>query len=56
MLVWGEFGFRQLTDSQKQGKSGSDIPASYEALSSRMREGDNGIDGLESPPRFANQI
>jgi hypothetical protein len=42
--------------SQKQGKSGPDMQASPEALSSRMREGGNGIDGLESPPRFANQI
>ena len=53
-MAWGEFGFRRLTDSQKQGKSGTDIPASPEALSSRMRDGGNGIDGLESPPRFAN--
>ncbi|MDD5679213.1 MAG: hypothetical protein PHW60_14670 [Kiritimatiellae bacterium] len=35
--------------SQQQGKSGPDIPASHEALSSRMRECGNGIDGLESP-------
>jgi len=42
--------------SKKQGKFGSDIPASHEALSSRMRERGNGIDGPESPPSLSNRI
>jgi hypothetical protein len=57
MLARGEFGFPSLSrDSQKQGKSGPDVPAPREARYSCMRERGNGADEPESPPRFANQI
>jgi len=57
MQAWGEFGFPSLSrDSKKQGQSGSDEPAPYEALYSCMREGGNGPDEPESPPPFSNQI
>jgi len=50
MSAWGEFGFHPpRTDSEKQGKFGSDAPAEREAQYLRMRERANGADELKSP-------
>ena len=46
MLASGEFGFRQPTDSQKQGKSGPDRPALPDLPSpavAELREGGSAI-------------
>ena len=56
MSTQGEFRFPRKRDLKKQGKFGSDAPATREALYSCMRKHGNGANEPKSPTPFSNEI